>query len=70
VRILVDGIDALGVERARTPDNADNLVALEQQKLSQIRAILTGDSCDKCALHGAPFSLKQLIEVLYCNIAK
>ncbi|MPN47678.1 hypothetical protein SDC9_195282 [bioreactor metagenome] len=56
VRILVEVIDALGVEGGGTTLDAMDLVALFQQKFRQIGAVLTGDSRDQgsfCLCHVA-----------------
>ena len=47
VRILVDVVHPLGVERAGPALNAVNDVALFQQKLGKVRAVLAGDAGDK-----------------------
>lgn len=44
MRILVDMVDTLGVERRRTTLNAVNLIAFGQEKLSQIGSILSGNA--------------------------
>ena len=44
VRVLVKMLDAVGVERARAPDDAVDLVALGQEKLREIRSVLPGDA--------------------------
>ena len=41
--------DALEVRRARAPHHADDLVALVEQKLGEIRTVLAGDPSDECA---------------------
>src|SRR5260370_16086451 len=46
--ILVEMLDALGVERRGPALNAVNFVAVFQQKLGQIGAILPGDARDQC----------------------
>ena len=48
VRILIQVIDAIGIERRRAALDAVDDVALVEQKLRQIGAILAGDSGDKC----------------------
>ena len=52
VRILVEVIDAVGVEQRRTALDAVHLVALLQQQFRQIGAVLAGDAGNQCALHG------------------
>lgn len=49
VRILIDVIDPTCVEERRASLDPMNLVALVQQELSQIRAVLSGDPCYECA---------------------
>ena len=51
VRVLVDVVEPLGVERARAADDAVDLVALGEQQLGQVRAVLAGDAGDERALH-------------------
>ncbi len=51
VRVLVDAIEPLGVERARAADDAVDLVTLFEQQLGQVRPILPGDAGDQRALH-------------------
>jgi hypothetical protein len=46
MRVLVDVVDAVGVERRRPADQAVHLVALAQQQLGEVAAILTGDTGD------------------------
>ena len=46
VRILIDAVQALRVERARAPDDAVDLVPLRQKELRQIRPVLAADSRD------------------------
>ncbi len=53
VRILIDMVDAAGVQRRRTALDAMDRVALGKKKLRQVRAILTGNAGDECRLHGA-----------------
>ena len=47
VRILVEVLDAVGVEGRRAPDQAVDDVALVEQLLREIRAVLTGDPRDE-----------------------
>src|SRR6185369_9141172 len=51
VRILIDLIDARGVEGRRTTDDAVDLVAFSDEELGEIRAVLAGDPCDQGLLH-------------------
>jgi hypothetical protein len=48
VRILVQMIDARGVEGGRTAFDAVHDVTLAEQQLSQIRAVLPGRSGNQC----------------------
>ena len=59
VRVMVQVIDAAGVERRRTPLHPVHLVALVEQQFGQIGAVLPGNAGDKCTLgHKSPkFSL-------------
>jgi hypothetical protein len=45
VRILVKVVDAICIEQGRPTLNAMHFVALAEQKLSKIRAILPGYAC-------------------------
>src|SRR5260370_24681927 len=56
VRILVEMIDAPGVDRRRPADESVHLIALFQQELSQVRAILAGDPGDQGACSGGHLS--------------
>ena len=55
VRILVDALKAIGVERAGPADHADDLVALLEEQLRQIRPVLASDASDQCTFHRTPF---------------
>ncbi len=46
VQILVQVIDATGVERRRAADDAVHVIALAQQKLSKVRTICTKGNTD------------------------
>ncbi len=48
VGILVQVIDAIGVEKRGTALDAVDLVALVQQELGEVGAVLAGDSRDEC----------------------
>ena len=48
VGILVDMIHPLGIERGGASFYAVDFIALFQQKLGQIGAVLTGDAGDEC----------------------
>ena len=50
VRVLVDVVDALGVERGRAADQPVHLVALREQQLGEVRAVLAGDAGDQSGL--------------------
>ena len=52
VRIAVEMVDPAGVEGAGAPDQAVDLVALRQQELGQVGAVLAGDAGDERVLHG------------------
>jgi len=47
MRVLVDVVYALGVERAGPALDAVDGVAFFEQKLSQVRAVLAGDASDE-----------------------
>ena len=50
--VLLDQVvDTGGVGDGSAADDAVDLIALLQQKLCQIRAVLTGDASDKCFFH-------------------
>jgi hypothetical protein len=49
VELVVEMIDALGVERRRAPLDAVHLVAFREQELGEISAILARDAGDECA---------------------
>src|SRR4051794_39023054 len=57
MRILVDVVEPARVERGRAPDNAVHLVALAQQKLSKIGAVLPRHACDEGTLGRTHFSM-------------
>ena len=48
--IVVDVVDARGVERTAAPDDAVDFVALFQQKFCKVRAVLAGDPGDESTL--------------------
>src|SRR5205807_424873 len=50
------GIEPFGVERAGAADDPVDLVALGQQQLGQVRAVLAGDAGDERALHDGSFA--------------
>ena len=51
VGILIDMVNALGIEGAGAADDAVDFVAFAQKQLGQIRAVLSGNAGDECALH-------------------
>ena len=51
VRILVDVINALGVEMRRPTLDAMDFIALLEEELRQVRAILARDAGDECFFH-------------------
>jgi len=51
VKVPIEVIDPLRVERRGAPDEPVDLIPLVQQELGQIRAVLTGDSRDEGLLH-------------------
>ena len=56
VRILVEVVDAVGVEERRAALDAVHLVALVEQELGEVGAVLAGDAGDQCDL-GHPCQL-------------
>jgi hypothetical protein len=50
VRVLVDVVDPLGVERGGAAHHPVHGVALVQQQLGEVRAVLAGDAGDECRL--------------------
>lgn len=48
MRVLVDVINALGVERAGAAFDAVHLIAFFKQQFGQVGAILAGDASDEC----------------------
>lgn len=51
VRVLVDVVNPLGVEQRGTALDAVDFVALFQQKLCKVGAVLAGDAGDECFFH-------------------
>ncbi len=47
VRVLVDVVEAPGVERGRPADEAVHLVSLGEQQFGEVGAVLTGDARDQ-----------------------
>jgi hypothetical protein len=55
MRVLVEVVDARRVERGRAADEAVDLVALAEQQLREVRAVLPRDAGDEGLLdHGSP----------------
>jgi len=54
VRIGIDAVEALGVEGGGPPDDAVDLVALLDQQLGEVGAVLPGDSSDQRTPHRTP----------------
>lgn len=48
VRVFVDVVYALSVERRRTALDAVHLVTLAEQKLGEVAAVVAGDAGDEC----------------------
>ena len=57
MRVLVEMVNAFGVERAGATDNPVHLVALGEKKLRQIRTVLPRDPRDERAFHGSQRSM-------------
>ena len=55
--------DALEVEGARPADHAADLVALVEQELGQVGAVLAGDAGDQCSFRHAVGSSVQCVSV-------
>ena len=53
VRVLVQVVDPLGIEGRRPPLDAMDFVALGQQELRQIGAVLAGDAGDEGFFHAS-----------------
>ncbi len=49
VGIVIEMVDAVGVEQTRPPHQAVHLIALLQQEFAQIGAVLAGDAGNQCA---------------------
>ena len=52
VRVLIDAVDAAGIERRGAPDDAVHFVALAEKELGEVGTILTGDTGDQSATRG------------------
>ena len=51
VGVLVEVVDAVGVEHRRAPLDAVNLVAFFEQQLGQVGSILSRNASNECAFH-------------------
>lgn len=49
VQVAVQVFQAFGVEGARLADDPVNLLTFRNEKLREVRAVLSGDSCDERA---------------------
>ena len=67
VRVFVDVVDARGVEQRGAPLDAVHFVAFGQQKLGEIGAVLTGNSCDKGFLQSGWFSFMSVYLMVGCT---
>ncbi len=47
VRILVDVVDAIGIEERGAALDAVDLVAFGEEKLGEVRSVLAGNSCNQ-----------------------
>ena len=47
MRILIDVVDACGIEERGSPLNAMNLIAFREKKIGKISAVLSSDSRNK-----------------------
>src|SRR6185295_6361730 len=55
VGILIEMVDALGIEKRRAPFHAVDHIPFVQQQLGQVSAVLAGDSGNQCsAVHWLP----------------
>ena len=54
VRVVVEVVDAIGVEEAGPALDAVHDVALVEQELGQVGAVLPGDAGDECRLRHCP----------------
>ncbi len=61
VGVLIDVVDALRVDRARSPYDSVNLVSLGKQKLGHVGAVLSGNSGDQCPSHQLCSSLPESV---------
>ena len=49
--VLVEVVDAVGIEQRGAAFDAVDLLALRQQALLKIGAVLAGDAGDECSFH-------------------
>jgi len=50
MRIVIEVVDAVGVEEAGAPHQAVYFVALRQQEFGEVGAVLSGNASDQCAV--------------------
>jgi len=51
MRVVVEVVDPLGIERGGAADDAVNLIALGEEEFCQVGPILPGDAGDQCFFH-------------------
>jgi hypothetical protein len=51
MRILVDVIDTLSIEKRSAAFDAVNLVTFSEKKFREVGAVLSGDAGDECCFH-------------------
>ena len=51
MRVLIQVVDAIRVERARAADDAMDLVTFSEQEIGEIGSILPCDAGDQCFVH-------------------
>jgi len=57
VRVVVEMVDAVGVEKARAAQETVHLIAFAEQEFGEIGPVLPGHPSDQCALRHAGPSL-------------
>jgi hypothetical protein len=57
VWILIEMVDAVGIEQRRASLDTVDFVSFVEQQLGEIGAVLAGDACDQCNLHDQSFVL-------------
>ena len=68
VRVLVEVLDAPGAEGARAAHQAVDLVALGEQQLGEVRAVLAGDAGDEGLLRGhRPSRAAGIVRSMICR---